>query len=359
MASLTASGIRRRRDLNALTVKATAYGLVGLLAIWLIANLLKSPATFATVFLDGLRMGSLYALIALGYTMVYGIIQLINFAHGDLFMLGTIFSGTSIAFLFGKFGVTVGEFGTAASPPVIIGVVSLLLTLVGAMVFCGGLNYTIERLAYRRLRTAPKLAPLITAVGMSFVLQFFGLMWNGSGPQGWTPVMPRASWQIGDVVIKQNTVIILALTLPLLIALTYLVSKTRQGKAMRATAQDQDAARLMGINVNRTISFTFVLGGALAGAAGLMYQQMIATTSFDLGFRMGLIAFTAAVLGGIGNLSGAVLGGILIGLISELNAGLPYGFGQRWGQTVVFTILILLMVFKPEGLLGKPTTEKV
>ncbi|MEY3278552.1 MAG: hypothetical protein RLZZ426_1038, partial [Actinomycetota bacterium] len=164
---------------------------------------------------------------------------------------------------------------------------------------------------------------------------------------------------LGDVTIKHNTLIILALTIPLLLALTFLVKKTRQGRAMRATAEDQDAARLMGVNVNRTISFTFMLGGALAGAAGLMYQQMIATTNYNLGFRLGLIAFTAAVLGGIGNLTGAVLGGVLIGLISELNAGLPYGFGQRWGQSVVFIILILLMVFKPEGILGKPTTEKV
>ena len=194
---------------------------------------------------------------------------------------------------------------------------------------------------------------------MSFVLQFIGLKWNGSGQKGWVPVLPRTSIDVAGVVIKLNTLIILALMLPLLVGLTYLVTKTRQGKAMRATAEDQDAARLMGIDVNRTISFTFILGGALAGVAGLMYHQMIATTSYNLGFRLGLIAFTAAVLGGIGNLSGAVLGGVLIGLISELNAGLPYGFGMRWGQSVVFVILILLMVFKPEGLLGKPTTEKV
>jgi branched-chain amino acid transport system permease protein len=240
-----------------------------------------------------------------------------------------------------------------------VGITALVLSLIGSMVFCGGINFAIERLAYRRLRTAPKLAPLITAVGVSFVLQFVGLTWNGSGPQSWIPVMPRTNLVLGDVTIKHNTLIILALTIPLLIALTFLVTKTRQGRAMRATAEDQDAARLMGINVNRTISFTFILGGALAGAAGLMYQQMIATTNYNLGFRLGLIAFTAAVLGGIGNLSGAVLGGVLIGLISELNAGLPYGFGQRWGQSVVFIILILLMVFKPEGILGKPTTEKV
>ncbi|MEN9710625.1 MAG: hypothetical protein RL441_617 [Actinomycetota bacterium] len=359
MTTLSASGIRRRRDYGGQAAKLTAYALVALLAVWLVANFVKAPATFTTVFLDGLRMGSLYALIALGYTMVYGIIQLINFAHGDLFMLGTVFSGTFIAWAFSAAGATVGEFGTDSAPSLGLGIAIVVAALIAVMVFCGGINYLIERLAYRRLRSAPKLAPLITAVGMSFVLQFIGLKWNGSGQKGWVPVLPRTSIEVGEVVIKLNTLIILGMMLPLLFGLTYLVTKTRQGKAMRATAEDQDAARLMGIDVNRTISFTFVLGGALAGVAGLMYHQMIATTSYNLGFRLGLIAFTAAVLGGIGNLSGAVLGGVIIGLISELNAGLPYGFGMRWGQSVVFVILILLMVFKPEGLLGKPTTEKV
>jgi branched-chain amino acid transport system permease protein len=359
MTSIATSGIKRRRNVGALSAKVLAYTLVALMAVWLVANFMKNPAIFTTVFFDGLRMGSLYALIALGYTMVYGIIQLINFAHGDLFMLGTIFAGTSIALIFSIAGQSVGEFGTDSAPSLGLGIAALVISLLLSMAFCGGLNVAIERLAYRRLRTAPKLAPLITAVGMSFVLQFVGLKWNGSGPQAWIPVMPRTKWEFGDLVIMHSTAIILAITIPLLIALTYLVNKTKQGKAMRATAQDQDAARLMGIDVNRTISFTFLLGGALAGAAGLMYQQMIATTNYNAGFRLGLIAFTAAVLGGIGNLSGAVLGGILIGLISELNAGLPYGLGQRWGQSVVFVILILLMVFKPEGLLGKPTTEKV
>ena len=359
MTTAVATAAKPRKRRKGQLTNSIGLGLVALLAVWLIANLIKNPSLFATVFLDGLRMGSLYALIALGYTMVYGIIQLINFAHGDLFMLGSIFAGTSIAAIFKIAGQSVGEFGTPTAPSLFLGVAALIIALVLGMIFCGAINVAIEYFAYRRLRTAPKLAPLITAVGMSFVLQFIGLKWNGSGPQGWIPVMPRTNFHVGDVVIQYSTIIIIALTVPLLLMLTFLVNKTRQGKAMRATAQDQDAARLMGINVNRTISFTFLLGGALAGAAGLMYQQMVTTTTFDLGFRMGLIAFTAAVLGGIGNLNGAVLGGILIGLISELNAGLPYGFGMRWGQSVVFTILILLMVFKPEGLLGKPATEKV
>ena len=227
------------------------------------------------------------------------------------------------------------------------------------MAFCSGINVGIERFAYRRLRRAPKLAPLITAVGMSFILQFVGLKWNGSGQKQWQSIIPKTTYTIGGATLEFRAIAVFVVAIPLLLALTYLVTKTRQGKAMCATAQDQDAARLMGINVNRTISFTFALGGALAGAAGLMYQQVIGTTSYTLGYQLGLIAFTSAVLGGIGNLTGAVLGGLLIGLIQGLNDGLVYGLGQQWSQSVVFTILILLMVFKPAGLLGKPVTEKV
>jgi branched-chain amino acid transport system permease protein len=213
--------------------------------------------------------------------------------------------------------------------------------------------------AYRRLRRAPKLAPLITAVGISFIFQWLGLKLNGSTQKSWPKVIPDGGIQLGSVVIDWSTIVVIAVTIPLLLGLSYIVQRTRQGKAMRATAQDQDAARLMGINVNRTISFVFALGGAMAGAAGLLYLETFGTTRYDAGFQLGLIAFTAAVLGGIGNLQGAVLGGVLIGLIQGFNDGLPYGFGQKWSQTVVFTILILLMVFKPEGILGKPTIEKV
>jgi branched-chain amino acid transport system permease protein len=164
---------------------------------------------------------------------------------------------------------------------------------------------------------------------------------------------------LGSVKLPYTTLISFAVTIPILIALTFIVTKTRQGKAMRATAQDQDASRLMGINVNRTIAFTFALGGSLAGVAGLLFQQTRGLTSYNLGYQLGLIAFTSAVLGGIGNLQGAVLGAIIIGLIQGLNDGLPIGLGQQWSQTVVFSILILLMVFRPAGLLGKQVTEKV
>jgi len=216
-----------------------------------------------------------------------------------------------------------------------------------------------ERLAYRRLRRAPKLAPLITAVGLSFVYQWGGLRSNGSGQKVWSSIFGDAGFVVGGVKIEWKTITVIAVTIPLLLLMMWVVQRTRQGKAMRATAQDQDAARLMGIDVDRTIAFTFGMGGALAGAAGLLWVESIGNTRWDAGFRLGLYAFTAAVLGGIGRLDGAVLGGFLIGIVSSVNDSGVLPFGQKWSQTVVFTILILLMVFKPEGILGKPTTEKV
>ncbi|MEN3304497.1 MAG: branched-chain amino acid transport system permease protein [Micromonosporaceae bacterium] len=318
-----------------------------LLAGWLIWNLAESPSQFFQSGIDGLSNGVLYALIALGYTLVYGIIELINFAHGDLFMLGTLFSGYLVTTVLGLHKSNVeGWLGFA-------------LTLIAAMAFCGVINVTIEFLAYRRLRRAPKLAPLITAVGMSFILQQVGLRWNGSTQRQWPSVLPAGQFSVGSINIDRSFPVVVIVTAGLLAIMTWVVTTTRAGKAMRATAQDQDAARLMGINVNRTISFTFAMGGALAGAAGLMYQQTVGTTRYDAGFQLGLIAFTAAVLGGIGNLTGAVLGGLLIGVIQGFNDGLPHGLGQQWSQTVVFSVLILVMVFKPTGLLGQTVGEKV
>jgi branched-chain amino acid transport system permease protein len=317
-------------------------------AIWLGHALITRPALFLSSAVAGLQNGALFALIALGYTLVYGIIELINFAHGDLFMLGTL------AATF----VTTSIFGVSTSGASVGGWAILLVTLVACMAFCASINVTIEFVAYRRLRRAPKLAPLITAVGMSFILLFFGLWWNGSAPKSnWKSMLPQGAFDIGGVRIEHKFFVVIGVVAPILILLSWIVTRTRVGKAMRAVAQDQDAARLMGINVNRIISFTFALGGALAGAAGMMYEQAIGTTRYDLGFQFGLIAFVAAVLGGIGNLTGAVLGGVLIGLIKGLNDGV--GLGQAWSQTVVFTILILVMVFRPTGLLGQSLGEKV
>jgi branched-chain amino acid transport system permease protein len=315
---------------------------------WLVSAFLKDPVLFLSSTVVGLQNGALYALVALGYTLVYGIIELINFAHGDLFMLGTMFATF----------VTTSIFGVLSSGASVFGWVIFAISLVLCMAFCGSINVAIELVAYRRLRRAPKLAPLITAVGMSFILLFVGLVWNGSMQQSnWKSVLPQGAFDLGGVRIEHKFFVVIGMTVPLLLLMTWIVTKTRAGKAMRAVAQDQDAARLMGVNVNRIISFTFALGGALAGAAGLLYEQVIGTTTYNLGFQFGLIAFTAAVLGGIGSLTGAVLGGVLIGLIKGLNEGV--GLGQNWGQTVVFGILILVMVFRPTGLLGASLGEKV
>ncbi|MGW2721698.1 branched-chain amino acid ABC transporter permease [Streptomyces sp. NPDC001492] len=334
-------------DRKAVFQRYATYVILLGVVVWLAVNLIHSPSQFFSAGAEGFSNGMLYALIALGYTLVYGIIELINFAHGDLFMLGALFSGFLLTTVMG------------ADQSNLLGWVLFLVTLVATMAFCGGVNVTLEFVAYRRLRRAPKLAPLITAVGMSFMLQFVGLKWNGSTPKQWPSVLPEGDFGIGGFRVDYSLLAVVVVTVPVLLLLRWVVTSTRQGKAMRAVAQDQDAARLMGVNVNRTISFTFLLGGALAGTAGVMYQQVVGTTAYNLGYQMGLIAFTSAVLGGIGNITGAVLGGLLIGVIQGFNDGLPYGFGQRWSQSVVFTILILLMVFKPEGLLGRPTTEKV
>jgi branched-chain amino acid transport system permease protein len=260
-------------------------------------------------------------------------------------MLSTVLSGFFVVVWFGATAISV------------TGLLVLLLGVVAAMAFAAAVNTGAERLAYRRLRRAPKLAPLITAVGLSFVYQFFGIFTNGSGQRNWQTQLGSTGFTVGEVRVPWSLLVVIGVTVPLLLALSFLIQRTRQGKAMRATAQDQDAARLMGIDVDRTISLTFAIGGALAGAAGLLYLQTFGTTRYDLGFQLGLIAFTAAVLGGIGNLNGAVLGGFLIGIIQSMNE--RFAFGNIWSQSVVFTVLILLMVFKPEGILGRPTTEKV
>jgi branched-chain amino acid transport system permease protein len=227
------------------------------------------------------------------------------------------------------------------------------------MAACAALNMLAERLAYRRLRNAPKLAPLITAVGISFIYQNIGIRLNGPAPHSRHPVLPKTAITIGGINIRIVYIVVVAIAVPLLLLLRWVVQHTKIGKAMRATAQDRDASLLMGIDVDKVISITFAIGGALAGAAGMLYLQFNGQTRYDAGFRLGLIAFTAAVLGGVGNLLGAVVGGVLIGVIQALNDGAPHGLGQKWTQTVMFSILILMIIFRPAGIFGKHTQEKV
>ena len=238
-------------------------------------------------------------------------------------------------------------------------IAAILVSLVVAMAACGILNATIEFVAYRPLRGAPRLAPLITAIGMSFILEDVAIIFYGPSYTAVPKVLPTGHvFAIAGVVYTWEKLIVVMITAPVLLALVWLVKRTRQGKAMRATAQDRDAAAMMGINVNRTISFTFLIAGGLAGAGGLVYALYFGQIRYDTGFSLGLIAFTAAVLGGIGNLPGAVLGALCIGFIQAFNEGLRWHTpGSDWTQSIVFTILILILVFRPEGLLGERTPE--
>ena len=341
--------LRAKRSLSSYVMPTAATLLLGLLVLWLAVNFVKGPAYFFTIAFIGLTNGAVYALVALGYTLVYGILELINFAHGDVFMLGGMISATML----------ISVFGLTASSSTAALVAILLGSLAVAMAACGLINVTIELVAYRPLRGAPRLAPLITAIGMSFILQNVAIGWKGPSYIAIPRVLPTGNvFSIAGVVYTWEKLIVVIVTVPVLLSLMWLVLKTRQGKAMRAAAQDRDAAAMMGINVNRTISFTFLIAGGLAGAAGLLYALYFGQVRYDTGFQLGLIAFTAAVLGGIGNLPGAVLGALSIGFIQAFNEGLSWHTpGSDWTQSIVFSILILILVFRPEGLLGERTPE--
>ncbi len=338
--------------------------LVGI-AVWLIRQAVDEPAFFTEITLIGVTNGSIYALIALGYTLVYGIIELINFAHGDNFMLGTFQSKSIVSegqfqlpLIFGVVGIPIGTTA-AANAGGLEKTYAIVAAVVLSMLFCMVINVAIERIGYKPLRNQPRLAPLITAIGFSFILQNVGLSWKGPGRVPVPDLLPGGNlFSVSGVDYQIRNFLVIAITVPLLLVLTWLVRNTKQGKAMRATAQDRDASAMMGINVDRTISFTFALAGALAGAGGAIYALNIGNTYFTLGFRLGLFAFTAAVLGGIGNLTGAVLGGLLIGIIQAYNEGLAEDpWGARWTTTIIFSILILILVFRPSGLLGERTPE--
>ena len=297
----------------------------------------------------GLTNGLIIALIAIGYTLVYGILELINFAHADVFMLGTAFTYFALEF-------AVESMGVEASSGVALLIVLIALPFV--MLLTAGINASIERLAYRPLRSAPRLAPLISAIGMSFVLQNVGLVLLGPSQRAVEPVLPRGnllSFPSGAPWFGTDELAVAAVTIPLLILLRWFVGSTRQGKAMRATAQDRDASGLMGIDVNRTISLTFLIAGGLAGAAGMVVALYYGQTFFQLGFQFGLLSFTAAVLGGIGNLTGATLGGIVIGTIGALSDRF---LEAKWTSVIVFSILILVLIFRPTGLLAEKTSER-
>jgi len=317
-----------------------------ILLILLVPKAVGNPPFFFQILVYGLADGAIYALIALGYTMVYGIIELINFAHGDIFTLGAFIAIP-----------LVGIFGFTDATPFSLGVVVVLLGVtVVTMAIDGGINILIERLAYRPLRNAPRLALLITAVGMSFVLEGAMYLWRGANNVHFPDVLPEtrinlpggASIGVKDVVVIVSAVVLVSL-------LNLFTDRSKLGKAMRATAQDREASQLMGININRTIAATFFIGAALAAAGGIIFGLYFNNIRFDEGFTAGLYAFTAAVFGGIGNIQGAALGGLFIGLVASFsNAYFQAALTDVW----IFAILILVLVFRPTGLLGMQVPEK-
>lgn len=316
-----------------------AFGAIVLL--WLLLMAMRDPAAFAGQTTIGLTYGATLALIALGYTMVYGIIELINFAHADVFMFGSMIAMQII--------VTSSVTSTSS-----VGAKAMIIVacIVVCMLICATMNVVIERIAYKPLRNAPPLAPLITAIGMSFILANLAQkIWGPS--QVSIPDLLGNATIVGNVRLKD--VFVIAVAVPLLYGLNWFVSSTRQGKAMRATAQDKGAASIMGIDVDRTISMTFLLGGLLAGAGGVMYALVNTTTVWNAGFKNGMFAFTAAVLGGIGNLTGAVMGAVLLGLIASYSS---LYVGDRWVDVVIFSILVIVLVFRPTGLLGENTVAR-
>ena len=305
---------------------------------------------FLQQLINGLTLGSIYGLIAIGYTMVYGIIGMINFAHGDIFMVGSFIAlATFLALV---------AIGISALPLI------LFITLLVSMLFTSAWGWTVERLAYRPLRGSFRLAPLITAIGMSIVLQNFVQITQGARVKPLPPQIQGGVTLIegvtanGTIAVQLSymQMIIIATTLALMIGFSLLISKTSLGRSQRACEQDQKMAALLGVNVDRTISLTFVMGAALAAVAGFMFLLLYGVIDFYIGFLAGVKAFTAAVLGGIGSLPGAMLGGLLIGLIEVFWSGY---FSVEYKDVAAFSILVIVLIFMPSGLLGKPEVEKV
>ena len=296
--------------------------------------------TFIQQLINGLTIGMIYALIALGYTMVYGIIQLINFAHGEIFITGAFFA--------------LAVFGLFSHTPQFNSVLALVLAFGAAMAGCGLLGVAIERIAYRPLRKAPRLACLITAIGISFILQNVLMLIWGPVDKSFPAFFKHSALTIGTLRITFMQGFIIITSLVMMIALRFFVTRTMLGKALRATSEDMTAARLMGINVDKVISVCFLIGSALGGAGGVMYGMYYNTISFHDGYLVGIKAFTAAVLGGIGNVPGAMLGGIALGMLEGLGAGY---LSSAWKNVFAFLILVILLLCWPSGILRKPRDE--
>jgi len=297
--------------------------------------------------INGVSLGAIYSLLALGFTMVYGIIELINFAHFNVFMVGSFIA----MYILEALGLNGQNVILTGFP--LVGV--LVLALVGTMLLSGALGVLIERTALRPLRGVPGTAAMITTIGVSYILFNLVLLTIGADAFNFPNPMPKVRWGEAGVVLQLREVLVWVVAIILMTGLNFFVRNTKMGKAMQATAQDQEAARMMGVEVDRVVMITFFLGSALAGAAGLIFGLYYNYTNFAIGYTAGLRAFTAAVLGGIGNIPGAMVGGIIIGLIESLGGQL---LEVRWTDVIIFSVLVLVLVFRPTGLFGRATVTK-
>lgn len=299
---------------------------------------------FFQQLINGLTLGAVYSLIALGYTMVYGILELINFAHGEVYMIGAYAGIIALTFL-----TAIGF--TAVSVPL-----SLLIAFAVAILICAAYGYSMEKIAYRPLRNAPRLTPLISALGMSIFLQNYVMLSQGASDKVFPHIISTAGIDIMGARLSYLQILIMVSATVMMAGLYLFIQKTRLGKAMRATAQDKQMAGLVGINVDHVISATFVIGSALAAAAGVMVAMYYGLVNFSIGYMAGMKAFTAAVLGGIGNIPGAMAGGLLLGLVESFGAGY---ISSEYKDLFAFAILVLVLVFRPTGLFGQRVSEKV
>ena len=314
---------------------------------WLIYSAIKYPNEFATSFVLGIANGSIYALIAVGFGLIYNTTKILNLAHGEMFMLGTVGSTFFLVEIFDATSANLTNFAL------------LFIAIVLAMVLGASVSWLTNAAVFSRLNTKQKMAPVVASLGVALIIQNIAIKWNGSGPKEFPSIIPealpyRAFWPS-----VERTLVVLVVTLPIIIAAVLIITKSKNGLAIRAISDDDATAQLMGINVSRTVSWTYLIGGACAGAAGVIYAQQFQISNYSLGMEIGLIAYAAAIIGGVGHIKGTVLGGLMIGVVEALSDGVTSGLGYRWSQTAIYAVFILMLVYKPQGIWGTKESESV
>ena len=309
--------------------------------LWLTYSAIKYPSFFITYAFEGLSTGAIYALIALGFGLIYNSTGMINLAHGEVFMMGAVVSAFLLVDLVGALSPTFSNW------------IWLILVLLLAMCIGALLSLSTELLVFRRLRNSNKLAPLIASLGVALILQNIGLKINGSGPKKFHSVIPEALPYTSFTSSFQRAIVVLAITIPIFAIFSFLATRSKNGLAIRAVSASYEVSQMVGINVNKTIARTFLIAGATASAAGVIYAQEFRISTYALGMQIGLIGYAAAIIGGVATIRGTIFGGFLVGLIESISNGVPSGLGYRWSETAIYAVFILMLVYRPQGILGK------